>query len=42
MMIKEEDRLTWDQIFRHKVFGDAFKSYINLTKELEVNRMYTA
>ena len=36
LRLKEEDRFSWDQIFRHKCFGDSFKSYLIHEKELEV------
>ena len=36
LQIEEDKRLSWDQIYRHKVFGNSFDFYIDNNKKLEV------
>ena len=33
LRVKEEDRITWEDIYKHPLFGDRFSEYLKSDKE---------
>ncbi|CAD8106591.1 unnamed protein product [Paramecium sonneborni] len=40
LQIEEQNRLGWDQLYRHPCFGQSFSFYTNQTKQLEDKAMF--